>query len=135
MKVRCRATKLSTQQRERIAGRLAERNVWPVALGDEYLVLGLTFSLRGTDLGTGVWVEYENPRQGEYVVFAPLDLFEVVEPTASATWEVRQDDDSITMWPTVFYRPGYHDRLSDGTPDEVEEFRRVKAQIASESRD
>src|SRR5688500_18582663 len=119
MKVRCRLTVLTPEQRARIGGTLADRNAWAVSAGDDYVVLGLTFSFGTPALGTGSWIEYENPRQGEYILTAPMDLFQVVEGTPSSIWELRADHEMVTLWPHSFYVPGYHDRLSDGAVEEL----------------
>lgn len=130
MKVRCRATTLTDERRNSIGGMLADRNSWALSTGDEYLVLGLTFSFGNRELGTGAWIEYENRRQGEYLLTAPLDLFEIVDAKPSVIWDFQADSEMATLWPNSFYRSGYRDRLSDGAAGEVADFRRVKEAIA-----
>jgi hypothetical protein len=107
------------------------RNSWALAVGEEYTVLGLTFAFNSPGLGTGTWIEYENPRQGEYVLTAPLDLFEVIDAALSPIWKFRSNPELVTFWPTAFHSPGYHDRLSNGAKKELAELRRLKTELGA----
>jgi hypothetical protein len=132
MRVRCIRSELTQGEIARIGGSVADRNSWAVTPGREYLVFGLTFALGRGDLGRGTWVDYEEPSQGEYLLFAPIALFEVVCPSASRLWELRADADAATLWPGPFYEPAFHDRLSDGAKDALVTFRRVRTLLEAE---
>lgn len=101
------------------------RTAFPVNRGQHYIVLGI-----GTWNGVH-WVEIETPT--EDVVSVPLFLFEVVEGTPSRWWEARvHEDGALTFWPSAFYDPSFHSRLSDDVPEVLREYRALKERIVAE---
>lgn len=91
---------------------------YPVEHGRVYLVMGVGF-------WDGVtWFEIApSPRT---LVSVPSFLFEIVSGTPSRHWEARvHSDGAFTLWPVSFYHEYYHDHLSEGLTDAVEDFKHV----------
>lgn len=96
-------------------------------LGHEYIVYGMTF-LDGVP-----WVEIAN-QANTYVYSVPLCLFEIVDGTVSKYWVARfHQNGDFLLWPPSFYTPYYHDDLTDGVPEIVEDFLRVQRLIMEEN--
>ncbi len=129
MIVRCIAETLNEEQARRYHfGKLHFEAGQPfnLRLGQEYVVYGIS------TMGGMPWVEIASAF--EYVYPVPLCLFEIVDGRVSRYWEVRWfPDGDLTLWPPSFYREYYHDLLSDGVPEVLEDFRRVRALIDEEA--
>lgn len=126
MRVRCIAEEPNADQVILLGSQFQPgRTVYPVTAGEEYAVLGL-------GVWDGVlWIEIE--MQAEVVVSVPLFLFAIVDGKPSRLWEGRlHADGAFTLWPPSFYQETYHDRLSDGKPEEVRDFRSIKERMLVE---
>ncbi len=99
---------------------------YPVQVGAEYTVLGLGF-------WDGIaWFEIAPSRRT--LVSVPAALFLVTSGRPSRHWDVRKHQDgAITLWPHSFYHPYYHDHLSEGEPDAVEDFSHLLAVLEGEA--
>lgn len=103
-----------------------------LTLGKTYVVLGLTFPKVPSLLGTDGAITYTE--NDWYILQAPLVLFDVVDPRMSSKWVLgRNQLGDMCIWPPSFFAEFYHDRLSDGDPDLVEDFRRIYAELVTES--
>ena len=104
-----------------------------VTVGNVYTVLGISFFLgpSSTVYGNTVCVEIVDD-EGNFVS-VPLCLFEIVDPRVSRHWEARKGEAAaLRLWPPSFYEGYFHDDLSNGVPDAVREFERVRQLIEDE---
>jgi hypothetical protein len=131
--VRCKATKPTTEEATVASidfGGLA--NPYAVTIGKLYLVLGLVFPRTPSLLGTDGAITYTE--NDWYILQAPLAMFEVIDPRASAKWILRRSQmGDLCLWPPSFFDDYYHDLLSDGDPETVRDFQRVYAELREES--
>ena len=123
MLVRCVARQLTNEQK----GLLLMKDPSPdyqLRVGVEYLVLGITFLLPTLPHGGGV--RYEILNDYGKCRSIPACLFEVVDNRASRYWHARQDEDgALLLWPQPFYADFFHDDLSEGVPEVVQQFTTV----------
>lgn len=98
-----------------------------------YTVLGVTYSINATCYANYPIVEVKNDSGGLSLI--PLFLFDVIDSTASKYWKVRHDSEKglLTMLPESFYRQYYHDDLSEGVKEVVEDFKEVCEKFDSEA--
>lgn len=103
-----------------------ERMGFNIRVGQEYLVFAITF------LGGVPWVDILS-QSGAYVYSVPLCLFEIMDGVVSKYWVARvgQNGD-FCLWPPSFYTPYYHDDLTNGVPEVVKDFQRVRQLIMEE---
>lgn len=89
MKVRCVATALDSEQTNALGlppdGIILD---YRLTVGEEYLVIGLTFELGTANDGAGVYAHVLLPN-GD-LAYSHLYLFEVIDPRASCYWHVRK---------------------------------------------
>jgi hypothetical protein len=64
----------------------------------------------------------------------PLCLFEVTDPRLPSIWVARIRPDGLLELAPPSFDDLYYDRLSDGEPETLSDFRRVRAQIEAEDR-
>ena len=133
MKVRCIATHLTSEQAAAIGGR------WPktefgLRLGKDYAVIGLTFSVESAGFGCGTWLHLEADETGEVpgILVAPVQLFEIIDPRASPLWTIRATGPEVSLLPPAFQRPFFHDDLSAGRQDAINDFEEAIRQLQSE---
>lgn len=93
----------------------------------EYLVVGLACWY-----GTVPHVDIVN--DDEHLRRVPLTMFRISDPRVSCYWEAReQPDGTLTLLPPSLYDiEFYQDRLSDGDPEVVQDFARVRTELDSE---
>ena len=131
MKVKCILTYPDDPQIERL-GDFNRRQAFGVTLGKEYVVLGIAFHLKLPGFGTGVQIQFYNDANS--IGFAPLFLFEITDGRPSKYWEARfYENGSFEFQPSSFYKKYYHDDLSEGVDEVVEDFNRVRALLEAES--
>jgi len=101
-------------------------------LGKEYVVFGMSL------FGGMPWVDMASQATFADPGFlhpAPLCLFEIVDGRVSRYWEARQHGDrDLVLQPRSFYRDYYHDDLSEGVPEVVEDFARMRALMEAEAK-
>lgn len=132
MIVKCVSKYPDDEQLKQLGPKFFKEQDFHVTLGKEYIVFGLSVSGEPGHIGLGLSVEILSDYGN--LVGCPVCLFEIVEATASRYWEVCVGGHRIiTFWPSSFYGDHYHDRLSDGKPDIVEDFRRVRTLIEFEA--
>lgn len=120
MRVKCVAAKPNPDQVNRLGKSYREGlTAYPIHEGLEYVAFGI-------GVWEGIpWVEIA--METDAVVSVPLFLFQITDPSPSSLWEIRlHPDGALTLWPADFYGEYFHDRLSDGRPDEVEALRRIE---------
>ena len=131
MKVKCVQPYPTPEQIERL-GDFHKKQAFGVTVGNVYLVLALEFHIKLPGFGTGVMIQFLD--DDGHIGFAPLFLFEIVDGRPSKHWECRfRENGSLTLQPPSFYREYYHDDLSEDVPEVVEDFKRVRALLESES--
>lgn len=97
-----------------------------ISIGQEFVVFGMCF-LDGIP-----WIEIANDSM-TYVYSVPLCLFKVIDSHVSKYWSLHTNENGdIYLWPLSFYKPFYHDDLTDGVPDIVKDFQRVRDMILEE---
>lgn len=104
---------------------------FPVVVGGEYLVFGVTVLLGSPAAGTGVF--YEVAYDTHRITHVPSTLFEIVDDRPSRQWKVRAfADGSVLFRPELFLEEYFHDRLSDGAAEETAKFDQLRAEMESE---
>lgn len=107
------------------------RQAFRVTIGMEYIVFGLTFFVNSNLFGTGVVIQFQDDDGN--LAFAPLFMFEIVDGRPSKHWEARFYEDGVfQLQPSSFYRAYYHDDLSEGGSEIVEDFRHVRSLMETE---
>ena len=94
----------------------------------EYVVFGLT--LHSSSDARGLNAKFELLDDFGNLVSAPMDLFHVVEGSVSPCWTLKIVDGSILVWPAEFFERYFHDDLSEGLPEAVKAFSRVRSRIS-----
>ncbi|MDE3137295.1 MAG: hypothetical protein KGL59_12020 [Acidobacteriota bacterium] len=137
MIVRCKLSYPTEEQIARLGPEFFRRRTFGIEPGEEYVVLGLTVDVGSRHMGLGPWVQiYTRKHVVHAITFVPLCLFEVTDARVSQHWEVRfsEGGTAVTLWPPSFYRPYYHDDLSEDMPEAVADFERVVKLLEDEAR-
>lgn len=136
MIVRCIRSYPTEEQVSRLGPEFFRNRAFGIEPGEEYVVLALTVDFGTRHTGLGPWVQiYTRKHVVHAITSAPLCLFEIIDPRVSRYWEVRAPDGATaaTFWPSSFYRPYYHDDLSEDVPEVVADFERVLDLVESEA--
>jgi hypothetical protein len=116
MTARCISTTLSTDQRRQIGASEKLEFRYDLTEGKTYLVVAITFVCSSPVFGTTVLFDVVD--ETDYLMPIPACLFEIMDDRGSMYWRVRRNEDgSFTLWPESFYKPCFHDLLSDRDPD------------------
>lgn len=132
MIVKCTRCRLRSDEVKGVFG--SSRGVqqdYHVTQGREYVVYGLSFAVGSNVHGTGVWVHIVSDH--DHLTWAPIVLFEIVDPRSSRYWEARMQKSVFALWPRVFYRPHFHEELADGDVAAALEFSETRKMIEDES--
>ena len=134
MKVRCTATRLSDEKKKAIK---MPEGIDPsydscFIVGKEYIVLGVSHDTRPE-----YWTTHllELPDELGSCTYAPLCLFEIVDPRPSIFWQAKIIDNELILWPVEFYQDFFHDLLSDGDPELQKVFNTVVDRLTYEFED
>jgi len=131
MRVKCVAIYPTEELIETLGPGFYRKQIFPLTIGNEYIVLGIEFAINSRLYGTTTLVEIKS--DVGHLISVPIGLFEIIDGKVSRYWEARSwGDNTVTLWPPSFYREYYHDKLSERMPDIVEDFNRVYIQLASE---
>jgi hypothetical protein len=94
--------------------------------GKEYIVFGLCI------LDGAGWVEILDETES-FVYLVPLCLFEILDGSVSKYWITKvNENNNILIWPQIFYKPFFHDQLTDGFAEYVKDFEIIKRLIIDE---
>src|SRR4051812_31909625 len=119
MKVRCISTEATPEQAKKIA-KLHIPGRYGISIGEVYVVYSITIIegiMWGDILSNSV----------RHLISVPIFLFEILDNRISQYWEIKiEDTGEILFWPHEFYKPYFHDKLSDYAHDEVEEFEQIR---------
>jgi hypothetical protein len=137
MKIRC----LSNQGRDLPidcrdpAVNLDEKSVFPLLVGKEYTVYGMTVSMGY------VWYYISDEHDLYYPVWHPSPLFEVTDGRLSRLWCYGNlpGKSAQTTYPILAFKewvedPLFYDHLTDGQPEAVQTFARYKELLDAESK-
>ncbi len=134
MIVRCVSEYPDEEQLRLLGPKFFRNRSFGVVVGREYIVFGVTVVIEASSAGKGLLFEHLTDTNYGYLVSTPACLFQIVDGTASSHWRIRiEDDGAVRLWPEVFYKEYFHDRLSDGDPEAVEDFRRIRERIEAEA--
>ena len=105
-----------------------ERTDFPLSLGRTYHVFALTLFLGGT------WYFVLDDDNLDWPVWAPAELFEIVDGSLPVGWRVGEVRGDRGLYPVISFEewaddPGFYERLVDGEPRTVEIFKRRRAEI------
>lgn len=114
-----------------LAGLGAEGKVKPklsVTRGKEYTVYGLGLHDSSVVYRAGVLVcqlvsDYGN------LIFAPINIFSVVDGRFPDCWRIEIRDGNVLMWPDIFHKEFFFDDLSEGVPECVAAFRHLQSML------
>jgi hypothetical protein len=96
-------------------------------LGTEFIVYGIEF------VEGNLCYRIGNPPQEAYTILGLAVLFDVTDPRVSRHWEFHVGSDGwFTLGPSSWSIEFYHDRLSDGEPELVDDFASIKKRFAEE---
>jgi hypothetical protein len=97
-------------------------------IGTEFLVYGIDF------LNGNLFYRIGHPPHEQYVIQCLAALFEIVDPRVSRYWKGRMlSAGEFVLWPPSWFVDFYHDRLSDGDRELVEDFNTIKRLFAEEA--
>lgn len=127
MLLRCVASTPTHEQEMELGDALVAGETFHLTPGEEYVALGLEF-WRGV-----LWIDFaENDRT---LTSAPLFLFELIDGQLSRQWEARRSENgALRLWPPLFFERAFHDRLSNGDPQLVEQFVSLRRELEAEAR-
>lgn len=124
-------SKYPTDQQIEVLGDFNRRQAFGATVGKEYLVLGIAFHINLPGFGTGVQLQFLDD-DGD-IGFAPLFMFEIVDGRPSKYWEARfYKNGSFEFQPPSFYKEYYHNNLSEGIDEVVNDFKRILALLKAE---
>jgi hypothetical protein len=130
MKVKCVCDYPSEGQIDLLGERFFRSQRFPITIGRIYLVLGLSLFSKGGGDG----LVFEIAADDGEPASVPECLFTIEDARVSLYWELNLDNPkAIRLWPSSFYRPYYHDDLSEGSKEILEDYRQVLALLLSES--
>jgi hypothetical protein len=87
-----------------------------VTIGRQYLVYGLQFNEDGSKY-------IEHLSDSGNLSEAPIELFKIIDGKVSKYWQMKiWEDGNVTMWPPSFYKEYFHDDLSEGIEENVQDF-------------
>jgi hypothetical protein len=103
-----------------------------ISKGQEYVVLGLSYDPSLVAYYGGKPVIEIKDNSGRLTA-VPIFLFEIIDSVPSKHWQIRYSENgSLTMYPESFYKDFYHDDLSEGIPEIVDNFKEVCVKFESE---
>jgi hypothetical protein len=126
--MRAKCVRLSPAQRE-LAG--SGKQDFHLTIGSQYLVFGIQFAIDSELHGTGVWLHLVSDHG--HLSWAPISLFDIVDPRVSKHWRIHVDHYGVRLWPESFFQAFYHDDLSEDVPNVMEDFKKVRALLESEA--
>ncbi len=99
-----------------------ESTYFPVTVGSEYAVYGITFFLGGA------WYYLLDDDRNPWPVWKPAPLFEVADPALPVSWRVGYHrwpnaDSFLVSWPEWSSDHFFYERLVDGERTELDLFR------------
>jgi hypothetical protein len=126
MRIRCIALEPTTDQQVQLGASYQRgRTDYDLDLLREYVVLGISFR-------SGIaWAEIAT--DGGWLLPVPLFLFEITDARSSRYWEVRIDEQGMSLWPSRFYELTFNSKLADDEPTTVEAFREIRQLIEQEA--
>jgi hypothetical protein len=132
MRLRCIKSRLDERKAAAMGLEVSRGQDFHLTSEKEYLVIGLQFSTNTKIHGTGVWVHLVSDYG--HLTWAPISLFEVVDPRVSRYWEIRMTTPGVvTLWPALLYTEFFHEDLADGQSVKVREFQRLQELLKAES--
>jgi len=104
-------------------------------LASDFAPTGTIFIVHGVEFSSGnVLYRLPDPPKGHQSILGLAMLFEIIDPRVSRYWECRVlPSGKIVSWPPSWFKPFYHDLLSDGDPAIVADFARVTSLLNQES--
>jgi len=136
MRVRC----IRNEMDDKFAKSVGFKGTYPLygsefTVGKEYDVLAFFYYPASTAYVGFPCFEIENDIGR--LDFVPVFLFEVTENTVSKYWKFQFNDEdnesSVSFRPKAFEKKYFHDDLSEGFQEEIDEFRAVCALIKEEN--
>lgn len=127
MIVKCISNKLEKKDFEKYSeSRVYQESEYHFVIGKSYLVYGITIKSKYLILQI-----YDDCA---HLVFAPLDIFEIIDARVSKYWEVRVNttDNYTALWPKIFYKEYFHDDLAEGLLEITESFNEVCKMLEEE---
>lgn len=131
MKIKCIRKKPTDSQIIKLGRTYNNNQIFDITVGNIYTVLSVQYMYESTFFGTGIIVQIKDDQQ--HLSFAPICLFAIVDNRVSKYWEVfDRGDGEIQLCPPSFNQKYYHDDLSEGIPEIVEDFERVCSLLDAE---
>ena len=97
-----------------------------LTIGQEYLVYSISI------LGGVPWIDVLGQSIG-CIHSVPLCLFNIVDGSVSNLWIAKiNEKGNFFLWPSSFYTPYYHDDLSNGIKEIVDDFKQVEQLLIEE---
>lgn len=98
----------------------------------KYVVLGVECPSNYKIFDGLVTIHIKNDQGG--LTMAPLLLFDVIENRPSQHWKIKSDATGfLSMLPEPFFVKFFHDDLSEGLTEVVDEFRRISRLLEEEA--
>jgi hypothetical protein len=127
MRARCVAVQPTVEEQKLLRSRFVPgKTRFPIELGMEYTVLGIGF----WDCLT--W--FEIAVSPSALISIPGFLFEITHPRPSRYWQARiRNDGAFTLWPPSFHHEYYHNDLSEGVSEAIEDFQHLRQLLDDEA--
>jgi hypothetical protein len=131
MRVKCLNSELTEEQRLLFKVPPLFRSKYQISIGEEYLVLGISFEVNSPVYGNTALLEIADDAGRCRSV--PAALFEIIDGRCSSFWEARFfEDGAFALWPPEFYETYFHDKLSDHDPKTHKVFESVLTKMKAE---
>jgi hypothetical protein len=98
----------------------------PISLGAEYDVLGVRIE------GTEVVFDIPFPDGSLMLLPVPGEMVELIDGRVDGGWLLAITDGMATLGPPPIHSAFFHDRLSDGEPEAVAEYKRMLGSLGRE---
>ena len=134
MKVQCRGSRLEDLSKDLVDSLFDLETLRATGAHRPRITAGKKYTVYGISCGAGnIWFDIVDDDEMCYTVGVLAVFFTISDSKPSKTWVCHLNDRGfLFLWPPSWLEPLYHDRLTDGDPEVVADFGRVKAAVDSE---
>jgi hypothetical protein len=131
MKVRCIQTEINKDKKSLFGIDADFDPCFQITIGKECTVFGISI-IHGKSGYSGLVMYEILDDVRSYCISMPHCLFEIIDGRASSYWEIRINNEDITIWPEDFFCDYFFDDLSDGEPLARKKFNEILKKMQNE---